>query len=50
MLAEHGVIERQPLLEGRSMYIVMAPLEKRPEKKSENGDAERVRGSRRHHR
>jgi translation initiation factor IF-3 len=34
MLAEHGAIERQPLLEGRSMYIVMAPLEKRPEKKS----------------
>ena len=27
--------ERQPLLEGRSMYIVMAPVEKRPEKKSE---------------
>ncbi|MCV0403539.1 MAG: translation initiation factor IF-3 [Chloroflexi bacterium] len=41
VLAEHGVVERQPLLEGRSMYIVMAPLEKRPEKKSENGDAER---------
>jgi translation initiation factor IF-3 len=35
MLAEHGTVERQPLLEGRSMYIVMAPLEKRPEKKSE---------------
>ena len=39
VLAEHGTIERQPLLEGRSMYIVMAPLEKRPEKKTENGDA-----------
>ena len=38
VLAEHGTIERQPLLEGRSMYIVMAPLEKRAEKKSENGD------------
>ncbi len=38
-LAEHGIVERQPLLEGRSMYIVMAPVEKRPEKKSENGDA-----------
>jgi translation initiation factor IF-3 len=40
VLAEHGTVERQPLLEGRSMYIVMAPLEKRAEKKSENGDAE----------
>ena len=40
VLAEHGTVERQPLLEGRSMYIVMAPLEKRSEKKSENGDAE----------
>jgi translation initiation factor IF-3 len=35
LLAEHGVIERQPLLEGRSMYIVMGPLEKRPEKKTD---------------
>ena len=35
VLAEHGTIERQPLLEGRSMYIVMAPLEKRPEKKTD---------------
>ena len=39
VLAEHGTVERQPLLEGRSMYIVMAPLEKRPEKKTENGEA-----------
>jgi translation initiation factor IF-3 len=39
MLSEHGAIERQPLLEGRSMYIVMAPLEKRPEKKSDQADA-----------
>jgi translation initiation factor IF-3 len=38
MLGEHGTIERQPLLEGRSMYIVMAPLEKRPEKKTEESD------------
>jgi translation initiation factor IF-3 len=38
-LAEHGTVERQPLLEGRSMYIVMAPVEKRAEKKNENGDA-----------
>lgn len=35
VLAEHGTIERQPLLEGRSMYIVMAPIEKRAEKKTE---------------
>jgi translation initiation factor IF-3 len=35
VLSEHGTIERQPLLEGRSMYIVMAPLEKRPEKKTD---------------
>jgi translation initiation factor IF-3 len=40
VLAEHGTVERQPLLEGRSMYIVMAPLEKRAEKKTENGGAE----------
>lgn len=42
MLVEHGTIERQPLLEGRSMYIVMAPLEKRIEKKDStatDGDA-----------
>jgi translation initiation factor IF-3 len=37
LLEDHGVIERQPLLEGRSMYIVMAPIEKRPEKKTEAG-------------
>jgi translation initiation factor IF-3 len=35
MLVEHGTIERQPLLEGRSMYIVMAPIDKRLEKKTE---------------
>ncbi len=38
MLTEHGTIERAPLLEGRSMYIVMAPIEKRAEKKSERGE------------
>jgi translation initiation factor IF-3 len=42
MLAEHGTIERQPLLEGRSMYIVMAPLEKRQEKKGEDIHAETI--------
>jgi len=40
VLAEHGTVERPPLLEGRSMYIVMAPIEKRPDKKSEDGGAE----------
>jgi translation initiation factor IF-3 len=40
MLAEHGTIERQPLMEGRNMYIVMAPLEKRAEKKGEGGAAD----------
>ena len=39
LLAEHGTVERPPLLEGRNMYIVMAPLEKRAEKKT-NGVAE----------
>jgi translation initiation factor IF-3 len=32
LLTEHGTVERPPLLEGRNMYIVMAPLEKRAEK------------------
>ena len=42
LLAEHGTVERPPLLEGRNMYIVMAPIEKRPEKqpKSEGSPAE----------
>jgi len=40
MLAESGIVERQPLLEGRSMYIVMAPIDKRAEKKSEKGDGD----------
>jgi translation initiation factor IF-3 len=34
MLTEHGTIERPPLLEGRSMYIVMAPVDKRAERKT----------------
>jgi translation initiation factor IF-3 len=37
LLLEHGTVERPPLLEGRNMYIVMAPLEKRPEKKADKG-------------
>jgi translation initiation factor IF-3 len=39
LLTEHGTVERPPLLEGRNMYIVMAPLEKRVEKKGGNGEA-----------
>jgi translation initiation factor IF-3 len=39
LLTEHGTVERPPLLEGRNMYIVMAPLEKRPEKKTDWGEA-----------
>jgi translation initiation factor IF-3 len=41
MLTEHGVVERPPLLEGRNMFIVMAPHEKRVEKK---GDREPTDG------
>jgi translation initiation factor IF-3 len=44
LLAEHGTIERPPLLEGRSMYIVMAPHEKRSEKKSETAAQPADRG------
>jgi hypothetical protein len=42
MLAEHGTVERPPLLEGRNMYIVMGPIEKRPDKqpKSEGETAD----------
>ncbi len=35
LLTEHGTVERPPLLEGRNMYIVMAPLEKRTEKRTD---------------
>ena len=38
LLTEHGTVERPPLLEGRNMYIVMAPLEKRVEKKTDAGE------------
>jgi translation initiation factor IF-3 len=38
MLTEHGVVERPPLLEGRNMFIVMAPPEKRVEKKNDKAD------------
>jgi translation initiation factor IF-3 len=44
MLAEHGTIERQPLMEGRNLYIVMAPLEKRAEKKDEGTGAAEAPG------
>jgi len=39
MLTEHGVVERPPLLEGRNMFIVMAPPEKRVEKKNDKAEA-----------
>jgi translation initiation factor IF-3 len=39
MLEEKGVVERPPLLEGRNMFIVMAPPEKRAEKKSDKAEA-----------
>jgi translation initiation factor IF-3 len=38
MLEEKGVVERPPLLEGRNMFIVMAPPEKRAEKKIDATD------------
>jgi translation initiation factor IF-3 len=38
MLTEHGVVERPPLLEGRNMFIVMAPPEKRVEKKNDRAE------------
>jgi translation initiation factor IF-3 len=41
-LAEHGTVERQPLLEGRSMHIMMAPLERRPDKKSDEGEGAEI--------
>ena len=41
LLAEHGTVERPPLLEGRNMYIVMAPLDKRAEKKTDDAAGER---------
>jgi translation initiation factor IF-3 len=44
-LAEHGVVERPPLLEGRSMYIVMGPIEKRPEKKADGTAADDAPGA-----
>jgi translation initiation factor IF-3 len=41
-LAEHGTVERQPLLEGRSMHIMMAPLERRPDKKGDEGEGAEI--------
>jgi len=38
ILTEKGVVERPPLLEGRNMFIVMAPPEKRLEKKNDATD------------
>src|SRR3990172_2248064 len=38
MVPEQGVVDRPPLLEGRNMFIVMAPHEKRVEKKSDRAE------------
>ncbi len=38
LLAEHGTVERPPLLEGRSMYISVAPLDRRVERKTDKAD------------
>ncbi len=35
LLAEHGTVERPPLLEGRSMYISVAPIDRRGDKNAE---------------
>ena len=40
LIAEHGTVERPPLLEGRSMYISVAPIDRRSEKKPEPPAAE----------
>jgi translation initiation factor IF-3 len=37
MLTEHGTVERAPLLEGRSMYIVMAPVDRKAQAVGSNG-------------
>jgi translation initiation factor IF-3 len=38
LLTEHGTVERPPLLEGRNMDIVMAPIEKRPDAPPQTDD------------
>ena len=40
LIGDHGVIERPPLLEGRSLFIVMGPPEKRVDKKTDGAAAE----------
>jgi hypothetical protein len=35
MIGEHGVIERSPLMEGRSLFIVMAPPGSKVERKDD---------------
>ena len=35
LIAEHGSLERPPLLEGKSMYISLAPIDRRSEKKTD---------------
>ena len=39
LIAEHGSLERPPLLEGKSMYISLAPIDRRSEKKTDRAAA-----------
>jgi len=43
MIGDHGVIERPPLMEGRSLFIIMAPPTARTDRKDEpEGEAETI--------
>jgi translation initiation factor IF-3 len=42
MIGEHGVIERAPLMEGRSLFIVMAPPTAKVAGKDGEGEAETI--------
>ena len=39
MIGEHGVIERPPLMEGRSLFIVMAPPTAKAERREGQPEA-----------
>jgi hypothetical protein len=43
MIGDHGVIERPPLMEGRSLFIVMAPPTAKAERRE--GQAEAADGA-----
>ena len=38
MIGDHGVIERAPLMEGRSLFIVMAPPTAKAERRDDQPD------------